>query len=273
MSDAPKESIHTRIWEEEPESDNPFAARACYCSGYDVYDEILHHATYLEYLYLLFRGERPSSHFARALEILAIAIANPGPRDPSVHAAMSAGAGGSPAAAALMAALAAGAGVSGGAREVFLAMQQWEQCKCELGAWREAFDSVPANSKMQIWPDAEHPPGFSAYGYSSPTPVRQTLAVLAGNLGIGCTRWLADHREQLEQLAGRPLAMPGVIAAVLTDMGFSPSAGEMLTLLLRLPGAAAHALEQGENGFRSFPFFAIDIANDPGAALQSGKAA
>ena len=67
-------------------------------------------------------AERPLPHVARALEILTIALGNPGPRDPSVHAAMSAGVGGSPAAAALMAALAAGAIVRR-AREVLLAME------------------------------------------------------------------------------------------------------------------------------------------------------
>jgi citrate synthase len=37
----------------------------------------------------------------------------------------------------------------------------------------------------------------------------------------------------------------------------------MLFLLLRLPGAAAHALEQGQSGFRSFPFYSVEVANDP----------
>ena len=36
--------------------------------------------------------------------------------------------------------------------------------------------------------------------------------------------------------------------------------------VLRLPGAAAHALEQQRQGFRQFPFFALDLQNDPGVA-------
>lgn len=257
-----KDLVFSKLWAEEAEPDNPFAAGACFCSGYDVYGEILQQATYPEYLYLLFRGERPAPHITRALEILSIAIANPGPRDPSVHAAMSAGVGGSPAAAALMAALAAGAGVAGGAREVFLAMQQWAQCGCDLKAWQEAFAAPATQSKMQVWPEAEYPPGFCAYGSSCPQPVRQTLQALDAVIESGCIRWLVRNREHLEQLADHPLAMTGVIAAALTDMGFAPATGEMLTLLLRLPGAAAHALEQGENGFRHFPFFAIEIGHD-----------
>lgn len=261
----PAPLLHSHLWDEEAEADDPFTASACYCSGYDVYGELLENATYPEYLFLLFRGERPSPAQARALEILAIAIANPGPRDPSVHAAMSAGVGGSPAAAALMAALAAGAGVSGGAREVFLCMQGWAQCAGAPEQWQQLLQGgQPAGSgKMQVWPNPEHPPGHAPYGQTTARPVRQTLAALAAVLGPGCTDWLLRHRAQLEQWAGHPLAMSGVIAAALTDLGLSPEQGEMLTLLQRLPGAAAHALEQQRIGFRHFPFFAIDIANDP----------
>jgi len=266
-----KDIIYSQLWEEEATGDDLFTAQACYCGGYDVYRDILEQASYPEYLYLLFRGERPSPQFARALEILAIAIANPGPRDPSVHAAMCAGVGGSPAAAGLMAALAAGAGVSGGAREVFLCMQLWAHCANQLEAWQEALHTPCATGKkMEVWPATEHPPGFTPYSQHCPQPVRQTLAALAPHLNNGHIAWLQKHRESLEQTSDCPLAMTGVIAAALTDLGFTPAAGEMLTLLLRLPGAAAHALEQGETGIRHFPFFAIDIANDPGPSSDKG---
>ena len=114
--------MQSRIWLEEPEPNNPFACRAAYCHGYDVYGEMLGDAGWVDMLYLLFKGEAPSRSQADALETLAVALANPGPRDASVHAAMCAGVGGSPAAAALTAALAVGAGGAGGAHEVFLAM-------------------------------------------------------------------------------------------------------------------------------------------------------
>lgn len=268
MTSESKDIIYSRLWEEEAADDDPFTAQACYCSGYDVYRDVLEQATYPEYLYLLFRGERPSPQFARALEIVAIAIANPGPRDPSVHAAMCAGVGGSPGAAALMAALAVGAGVSGGAREVFRCMQLWAECGSSPQAWQRELAAPQTGKKMEVWPAAEHPPGFAPYAKCCAAPVRQTLAALAPYLDDGNIAWLQQHRETLEKASGRPLAMTGVIAAALTDLGFGPAAGEMLTLLLRLPGAAAHALEQGENGFRRFPFFSIDIANDPGPAEE-----
>ena len=131
-----QESIRTRIWQEEAEPDNAFAALSCHCHGYDVYGDLLIHAGWIEYLYLLFRGEAPTGQQARLLEGLAIALANPGPRDAAVHAAMCGGVGGSTSASCLMAALAVGAGASGGAREVRLAMEDWQARGTDLSLWQ-----------------------------------------------------------------------------------------------------------------------------------------
>lgn len=264
MSDNFSQVIHSHIWQEEAEPDNPFAAAACYCRGYDVYGDLLGKARYIEYLYLLFKGERPTPNASAALEILAVALANPGPRDPSVHAAMAAGVGGSTAASALMAALASGAGSYGGAREVFLALEAWTERGSDLKMWCSRLASPAPPTRTQVWPEPEHPPGFDPYGKRCSNPVRQTLSKLADILPAGRLAWLAQTRQALEAAAGHPLAMTGVAAAALADLGFSPTEGEMLTLLLRLPGAAAHALEQGKQGFRHFPFFALDLENDPG---------
>jgi citrate synthase len=57
--------------------------------------------------------------------------------------------------------------------------------------------------------------------------------------------------------------MSGVAAAAFSDLGFTPVQGEMLHLLMRLPGAAAHALEQWQYGHRKFPFFTVELENDP----------
>src|SRR5690242_8530481 len=117
--------MQSRIWLEEPEPDNPFAARAAYCHGYDVYGEMLGRSGWADMFFLLFRGEAPTRTQRSMLEILAVALANPGPRDASVHAAMCGSVGGSAAAASLMAALAVGAGSSGGAREIALVLEAW----------------------------------------------------------------------------------------------------------------------------------------------------
>ena len=266
------EKFRTRIWEEVPEPDNPFTAAACYCHGYDVYGDILGKASWIEYLYLLFSGERPSPQQIGLLEGLAVALANPGMRDPSVHAAMSGGAGGSTNASCLMAALAVGAGQLGGAHEVYHAMEYWRQCGLDLTAWRRLLLDPPQEERIDIWPAMEHPPGFDPHGVSCATPVRQTLLYLSERSPGKHLPWLQEQRDALERVAELPLAMSGVAAASFMDLNLAPQAAEMMHLLLRLPGAAVHALEQREYGWRRFPFFAnaIHLTNDPGPAAAAG---
>lgn len=254
--------IHTSIWQETPEPDNPFAAALCRCHGYDVYGQLIVKAGYIDYLYLLLKGERPDPATAAALNVLAVALANPGPRDPSVHAAMAAGTTGTPASSVLMAALAAGAGSAGGAREVLLAMQTWAECGMDLAAWRNRL-AAPLETRPLFWPQIEHAPGFDPHGVRCATPVLQLLAALQAVLPHGPIAWLAANRSALESAAAIPLAQNGVIAAAFTELGLSAEQGEMLTLLWRLPGAAVHALEQKQRGFRQFPFFDLALENDP----------
>ena len=270
---AKTENIRTRIWDEEPESDNPFAARVCYCHGYDVYGDILGKASWIEYLFLLFQGERPSPEQARLLEGLAVAIANPGPRDHSIRAAMNGGVGGSRNAACLMAALAVGAGQFNGAHEVAIAMDYWQICGLDLDAWRDRLSNPPQEERADVWLPIDHPPGFDPYGSSCSMPVRQSLTYLTNcSLGKALT-WLNDNRELLEQITDCPLAMTGIAAAALIDLKFTPHQGEMLFLLLRLPGAAVHALEQREYGWRNYPYFgdAIHLTDDPGPYIELDK--
>ncbi|MES2951855.1 MAG: citryl-CoA lyase [Pseudomonadota bacterium] len=261
MTAKPKESIHTRIWREDPEPNNPFATRTAYCHGYDVYGDMLGQARWAQMLYLLFRGEAPNAGQTLLLDALALALANPGPRDPSVHAAMCGGVAGSTAAASLMAALSVGAGRYGGAREVFDAMNIWADAGHDMAAWvRHA--SAWQSSSQDIWPQAEHPAGFDPYGVTTSTVVLQTLSHLAGMGPFANLRWLLRQRAEVELALGLPLAMPGVAAAALVDLGFTAQQGEMLYLLLRLPGAAAHALEQSATGFKRFPFHSVDVMPD-----------
>lgn len=250
------EMLRTRIWREEPEADNPFAARTAFCHGYDVFGEMVGRARWVEMLYLLFRGEAPTAPEADMLEALAVALANPGPRDPSVHAAMCGGACGSPAASSLMAALAVGAGFQGGGREVSTAMSDWLVCGTDLDLWCQRL-SASARGPVSGWPAPDRAAGFDPHGKATAMPVCQLLDCLAGFAPAQRVRWLGENRRKLEALTGLPLALSGVAAAAYLDLGFAPEEGEMLHLLLRLPGAAVHALEQSRLGHKKFPFFTL----------------
>lgn len=266
VSDKPLPLIHTEIWNEEPEPDNRFATRAAYCRGYDVFGDMVGNARWVEMLFLLLRPELPDPAALDLLEALAVALANPGPRDPSVHAAMCGGIAGSNAAASLMAALAVGAGRYHGARDVHAAMQSWAACGTDIEAWRKRMqDGENDAAVIDVWPEPEHPPGFEPHALASATSTRQLLAALARIGNTPRLNWLAAHREALEDAAGMPLEQSGVAAAAFCDLGLAPDEGEMLFLLLRLPGAAMHALEQQRRKYTEFPFYAVE--------LQDGQAA
>jgi citrate synthase len=256
------QKISTGIWHETPEANNRYATRVARCHGYDVFGQMLGNARWADMLYLLFRGEAPSPAQAGLLEQLALALANPGPRDAAVHAAMCGGVGGSTAAATLMAALAVGAGQNGGAREVYHAMSSWQVCQLDLLKWQARLSTEPSK-RPDVWPELEHPPGFDPHGVSTTLPMLQMLEHFAGYDCGPHLGWLRQQRSTLEQAADLPLATTGVAAAVLHQLGFSPEQGEMLFLLLRLPGAAAHALEQWQNGYRNFPFYPLELTDDP----------
>ncbi|QMU61207.1 MAG: citryl-CoA lyase [Gammaproteobacteria bacterium] len=251
-----QEVIHSKIWREEPEPDNPFAAKKCFCAGYDVYGDLLGKASWIEYLYLLFKLEKPTKEQATLLETIAVAIANPGIRDHSVRAAMNAGVGGSTAASALMAALAVGAGQYGGAREVFLVMQLWEECGQDITKWKEILLNPPKEERADIWLPMEHPPGFDPHGVTCPTPVMKTLDKLSSLTNSNSNiNWLKNNQSELEKIIQIPVSFTGLIATALRDLELSKEQGEMLYLLLRLPGAGANALEQSYYGCNRYPFF------------------
>ncbi len=260
------EVIHTNIWQEEPSADNPFVAERCSCSGFDVYGELLNQASWFEYIWLLFKLEKPGKWQAKLLERVAIAIANPGIRDHSVRAAMNAGVGGSTSASALMAAIAVGAGQLNGAREIFIAMEWWEKCGTEISEWEKLINNPPKIQRASVWGDIEHIPGFDPHGSFCAKPVIQTLDVLRKTANEGRLVWLSENRVELEVLSGSPLSMPGVIACAFMELELTCDQAEMFYLFLRLPGAAAHALEQKKMGWKKYPFFgsALKITNDPG---------
>lgn len=250
-----QEKITTRIWREVPEDDNPFAAAACYCAGFDVFGDVLRNASYIDYLYLLFKHEPPTAGASKLLEGLALALANPGLRDHSVRAAMCAAVGGSTRASALIASISVGAGNLGGGREVYTAVNCWQTCGTDIAAWEAIIKSPPQEERVDVWMPMEHAPGFDPNGVSCPKPVRQTLAYLAEISEGDSLVWLMQHREKLEAIAGAPLAMSGVAAAAMNDLSLSAEESEILFMLLRLPGAAVHALEQEKLGWRRYPFF------------------
>lgn len=259
--------LHSSIWREEAQAENPFTADRCFAFGYDVYGDVLPKSSWSEYLLLLFTGERPTTEAAMLLEKLAIALANPGPREPSIRAAMNGGVGGSVDAASLIAALAVGAGQYGGSHEVYLLVETWNRLGADLDGWKHYLAQPNQGYREDVWSPIEHAPGFDPHGVRCANPVLQSLTLLAEVSPGSALAWLCEHRSELEHHCRLPLAMSAVAAAAFHDLGLSGNQAIMLYLMLRLPGAAVHALEQEKLGWKRFPAYgsAIHLSDDPGA--------
>lgn len=246
---------HTKIWSETAEQNNPFSAKTSYCSGYDVYGDLLGKASWQEYLYLLFKQERPTGKQNRLLHELAIILAHPGLRDHSVLAAMNGGAGGSTAASCLIAALGIGAGQLNGAHDVFLAMQMWQRCGTDINLWHTDILNPPILDTADIWDPIEHIAGFNPNTDVTGTTISQSLEHLSAISETGLLAWLNHNRLELERATQCGLSFSAIAAATFCELELSPEQGEMLYLILRLPGAGAQALEQMQYGWRKFPFY------------------
>ncbi len=258
---------HSNFWFEEPEDSNPFAAKASYCHGYDVYGQVIARASWFEYLLLMFKGDRPQPAEAALLEKLAMVLANPGPKEASIRAAMNGGVAGTNHSSALMSALAVGSGLYGGSQELEICVRLWGECGQDIELWRARLQAPQEDERADIWPVIEHPPGFDPNGDGIPTTLLQSLDTLAQFAPeAGALKWLQSHRNTLEEFFGYPISITAVAAATLVDLGLDKDQGSMLYLMLRLPGAAVHALEQRKMGWKKFPFYssAIELEDDPG---------
>ncbi len=258
------QAIHTKIWLEEPENENPYATKAAYCHGYNVYDDMLGNCRWVEMLFLLLKGEAPTQQQADLLEHLAIVLANAGPRDAAIHAAMCAGVGKSVAASSLMAALAVGAGQYSGAREVYLIMELWNKLGTDESQWKNFLLNPSSSDIVSTWPDIEHIPGFDPHGNVTPMSIMTILNKLPIDAYTPHLQWLIYNRVFLEKQSTKPITITMIAATTFIDLGLTLDEGEMLMLLLRLPGAAAHSLEQKKYGHKKFPFYSIELEDQHG---------
>ncbi|HHJ17411.1 MAG TPA: citrate synthase [Gammaproteobacteria bacterium] len=245
------ERTMTRIWEEQPADHNPYVATSCRCHGYDLLD-LMAERSYVDVLYLLFRGELPTEDQAALLKALMIGMINPGPRHPATRAAMNAGIGKTDPVHILPIALTVMGGGHAGAGDVEAAMR-FLRGHLNSDPAQVAADLLQQESVDQGGNGQCAPPGFGArFGDIDSMAQRiadQLLALPGSGPGLrwGCrfAQALADHRSGWLNA--------GVAAAVLVDLGFRPRDGAGLFQLLAAPGLLAHGLEQANKPITAMP--------------------
>ena len=241
----------TRIWEETPAPGNPYLAVQCRCHGYDIL-ELARHCTFMEVVFLLYSGELPTRNQARLLEILMIALINPGPRHPATRAAMNTGVGKSRP----VHILPVGLSVMGGAH------LGGEETEASMRFIRKHQHADPQAIAAKLLAEELRPeegdrhivPGFgSRFGGIDPMPAR-LAGLLMESPGCGeSIRWGSRFCEALEP-AGLGWLAPGVAAAVFADLGFHPRFAGGLFQLVSGPGILAHGLEMANKPINAMPF-------------------
>ncbi|GMQ87328.1 MAG: hypothetical protein BMS9Abin08_0528 [Gammaproteobacteria bacterium] len=241
----------TRIWQEQASVENPYIAESCRCHGYDLL-ELMTGRSYVDVLYLLFRGELPGKEASALLEALMIGMINPGPRHPATRAAMNAGVGKTDPVHILPVALTVMGGSHLGAGEIEAAMRFLRKHRdSDPGRLASELLQQPMPAAGEDWCLA---PGFG-WRFGSverlPGKIAGRLSALTGSgagLHWGCAFADALAAQRLGWLN------TGVTAAVLVDLGFHPRDGAGLFQLLSAPGLLAHGLELANKPVTAMPY-------------------
>jgi citrate synthase len=222
-------------------------------------DELMGRLPFAEAIYLLFTGELPTPTIGRLVNAMLVSFIDHGVTPPSTVAARRAATTG----ASVRSAVAAGVmafGRDDGAD--VLACRRTLDAGLDLAGRSRLMASAAAElAERLVQADDIPPPGFGHRVHTTdPRAVR--LMQIAHELE-------ADHRytefiRALEHaLAGHPaledLRLPinvdGAVAAVCGDLGLPPEIADALLLISRIPGLAAHVLEEQQ---REAPHRLID---------------
>jgi citrate synthase len=241
----------TRIWKEIPSKENPYIAEKSLCHGYDLLD-LIQKRSYLDVLYLLFRGELPNIEQVQLLETLFISLINPGPRHAATRAAMNAGIGKTYPEHILPIGLSVLSGEFLGSAEVSHSMKFLRKnVRNAPNTIAEELFSISAPPEQGDWHIA---PGFGTRFNGIDVLPQQTANLLTKLPGSG--KYLSWGSQFVTSLSKQNLGWltTGVAACVFLDLGFHPRAGAGLFQIACAPGILAHGLEMANKPRTAVPF-------------------
>jgi len=246
------DKVATRIWYEEASAINPYLEEKSYCHGYDLL-ELTQQCSYVEVLYLLFRGELPTEQDRRLLDALMVAYINPGPRHPATRAAMTAGVGKTDPAHILPISQIVLGGAFAGAGEVEAAMRflQKQRRKDPAALIEELMQQTDDSNEEG---DRHIAPGFgSRFGGIDPLATQRAEYLLSLINSSQIMQW-GNHFSQGLAPYEMGWLNAGVVAAVLAELGFAPRAGAGLYQIISAPGLLAHGVELANKPITAMPF-------------------
>ena len=226
--------------------------------GYGL-DELMGRASFAEVIHVLLTGELPTRSIGMLLDAMLVSFVDHGVTPPSTLAARNAATTG----ASLRGSVAAGilgfgrhhGGDVLACRELLdrgLALVRAGQTPAEAAA--ALADALAASGDIP-------PPGFG-HRYHSVDPRATRLLQLAHELEVDqahtrLLRALEHAFGRHEAFAGRslPINVDGAVAAICADLGLAPEIADTLLIVSRVPGLAAHSIEEQQ---REAPMRMID---------------
>lgn len=217
--------------------------------GYPI-DEMMGRVSFGEAIYLLLTGELPTPSLGRLVDAMLVSFIDHGVTPPSTLAARNAATTGS----SLRGAVAAG--ILGFGRhhggDILACRQILDDGLAMVRGGQSLAQAASALADRIAASGEPTPPGFG-HRYHTRDPRATRLLQLAHELEVDhnytqLIRALEHALGRHTALAGRslPVNVDGAIAAVCGDIGLSPEVSDALLTISRVPGLAAHALEEQE---------------------------
>ena len=238
----------TKICLEKSSETNPYQTEKLYMAGYDI-EEVAKCASYSDVLFLLFKGELPTSGADKELlETLMILLSLPSPRHTASRAAMNAGICKSNAEHLLPISLMALGGSQLGAVEVQNCYQFIN--KCISTDQKNLLEELKGS-----WDDKRHhiAPGFGQLYGEIDSLSSSFLAKLLEIKPEGkVVKWVYNFSAQLSEIEAGILDV-GIAACVFCELGFGARESVGLYQLMRAPGLLAYAMEQTHKPVSAIP--------------------
>ena len=208
--------------------------------GYKL-DELIGKLSYSEMLYLIIRGELPDKNTGKMIEAILVSSVDHGVTPPSTLATLTSTSTGAP----LNAALACG----------ILSINKWhggaiQDCMKILAAIKNKGGDLEKATQEYIKEARAKKTKIFGFGHRIHTDDPRTKKLLGLSKEYKIAGDYVKIAETIEKVLYKetgkklPLNVDGAIAALLCEMNFDPTLANLFFIIARIPGLAAHVLEE-----------------------------
>ncbi len=211
-------------------------------------DELMGARSYGAMVFLMLKGELPSTDEGRMLEIMLVSCIDHGAAPPSTLAALTSASTGAPYNAALAAGILSINDFHGGAIENSMRMlmelkEILDNSKNSGRDFKSAADTIVQRYREQ----GRKLPGFGHRIHKNDPRTAKLIDYAAGfGLDEGWIRLLTGLKDRIQSAYGNklPVNVDGAIGALLLELGIAPELANSFFIMARVPGLVAHIHEE-----------------------------